>query len=221
MTTTTSPYVSSAALPTPRDNVLFYQRAAINRINVTPATATDIGYLSKNKTQLEVVSELTPQDKVNMFKFTAQSTAGVGLTLKNINGKTSVHVQLMDSMGVRVLADNQSRDKKLTDAYKKLTTSTNLNLAAGQYIVKVTYGQGADKTKKQDYTIQLDSGTTYKADYRTLGSPTTVSRTLMTGGSLGYNASSASASVISNVIMNYGTPDASSPVDIFTTGILA
>ena len=80
-----------------------------------------------------------------------------------------VRVQLYDGSGSRILADNQGTTAQ-QQAYAQLTSSTGLNLSNGKYAVKVTYGTGGDKTQPQNYAIQIGSGTTFTADYRTLAS---------------------------------------------------
>ncbi len=177
-----------------------YQRAVTNQIGATAGTSNSLGYLSTNRSQLEVVSQLTNQDAVNFFNFTFQNSGKVRATVTNIDGAAGVRVQLLDRSGSRIIADNQgTKDQKAV--YADWTTKKKdggLDLKQGQYVIKVTYGTGADKTKEQNYAIQIGSGTTFQRDYRTLASPTTIQNTLLGGGSLGYNSLSATASLLAN-----------------------
>src|SRR5271170_4917865 len=153
-----------------------YQRAAINQIGVTAASSNSIGYLGTNRTKLEVVGQLTGQDPTDMYNFVYQNNGPVELNLISIDGAATARVQLLDGSGSRVLADNQGTTAQ-KQAYAQLTSSSGLNLTNGKYVVKVTYGSGGDKTKAQNYAIQISSGTTFTADYRTLASATTVQNT--------------------------------------------
>jgi hypothetical protein len=186
--------ITSTGFPS---NIAFYQKATTNPIGVTAATSTNIGYLATNKTQLEVVGQLTSQDPTDMYNFTFQNDGNVTLTLKNLDGDSRPRIQLLDQSGTRILADSGGTTSQ-KDAYNQLIAGTGLKLAAGQYIVKTDYALGASKAKPIDYTMQLTSGS-FTSDYRTLASSTTVEKTLLAGGSLGYNSLSATASMLTNI----------------------
>jgi len=129
-----------------------------------------------------------------MYNFTFQNDGKVNFNLIGIDGTVPVRVQLLDGSGTRVLADTEgTADQKA--AYKELQ-GNGLQLAQGKYVVKVTYGKGADKKTAQNYALQIGSGKTFTADYRTLGSPQTVQQTLLAGGSLGYNPLSSTAALL-------------------------
>ena len=184
--------VSSTSLAIP-SNAVLYQRAVVNPIGVTATSSNSIGYLSTNRSQLEIVSQLTQQDPTDMYNFTYQNSGPVRLNLISIDGSAPVRVQLLDGSGSRVIADSQGTPAQ-QQAYKQLNSKTGgLTLTNGKYIVKVTYGTGGNSTQPQNYAIQLDAGTTFSSDYRTLGDPTTVSKTLLQGGSLGYSSLSSTA----------------------------
>jgi hypothetical protein len=208
----TTPPLSSYLPPLPSQAQLF-QRAIINPIGVTAATSGNIGYLSKDKTQLEVVGQLTSQDPIDMYNFTFQQGDSVKLKLTNINETVSVHVQLYDGSGTRVLADNQG-NSTTQNAYNQLASTNGLNLKTGKYVVKVSYGKGVPKTQTQNYAIQLGSGTTFNSDYRTLGTATTVNRTLLAGGSIGYNPNTTTASLLTNISLGNN-------LSVFDTSFLA
>ena len=63
----------------------------------------------------------------------------------------------------------------------------------------MTYGTGANKNQKQNYALQVGSGTTFTSDYRTLAGAATVSNTLLQGGSIGYSSASVTASLLTNL----------------------
>jgi hypothetical protein len=196
MTTTTTSL--SSFLPPVPSNALLYQRATTNPIGVTAATSTNLGYLSQNKSQLEVVGQLTGQDPIDMYNFTLQQGSSINAHLTNINETVPVHVQILDGSGTRVLADNQGNAAQ-QQAFAQLTSTTGLKATPGKYVIKVSYGNGAAKSQAQNYAIQLDSGTTFTSDYRTLAAATTVNLTLLQGGSVGYNSASSTASMLTSV----------------------
>jgi hypothetical protein len=188
---------ASALLSNVPLGAVLYQRAATNAIGATAATANNLGYLGTNRTQLEVAGQLTGQDPTDFYSFTYQNSGPVDLNLINIDGTASVRVQLYDGSGSRVLADNQGTTAQ-QQAFASLTSSSGLNLGNGSYVIKVTYGTGGNKAQPQNYAIQIGSGTTFAADYRTLASATTVQQTLLAGGSLGYNPLTSTASLLTS-----------------------
>jgi hypothetical protein len=200
---------ATTLLPAIPLNSVLYQRAVTNAIGATAASSNSLGYLSTNNSQLEVVGQLTGQDPTDYYNFTFQNSGAVRLNLIGIDGTAPARVQIYDGSGSRILADSQGTTAQ-QQAYAQLTSSTGLNLTNGKYIVKVTYGTGGDKTQPQNYAIQIGSGTTFSADYRTLASATTVQATLLAGGSLGYNSLTATASLLTQE--SNGTS-----VDIFGT----
>jgi len=210
---------STPAVPPLPTGALLYQRATTNPIGVTAASSTNIGYLGTNLTQLEVVGELTTQDPTDMYNFTYQNSGPVTLTLRNIDGNAPVRIQLLDGSGSRVLADSGGTAAQQA-AYAQLTSSSGLNLTNGKYVVDVTYSSGGDKSQPQNYGIQIDSGTTFKNDYRTLAAPTTIQKTLLEGGSLGYNPLTATASLLTDESNGTGI-DIFGTLQLFSTDIFA
>jgi hypothetical protein len=211
--------MTASSLPTIPAGAVLYQRATTNPIGVTAASSTNIGYLSTNISQLEVVGQLTSQDPTDMYNFTFQSSGPVTLNQINIDGTAPVRIQLLDGSGSRVIADSQGTTAQ-QQAFTQLTSSSGLNLTNGKYIVEVTYGAGGDKTQPQNYSFQLNSGTTFKNDYRTLASATTVENTLLAGGSLGYNTLSAAASLLTSE-SNGSNLNIFGAISIFSTNIFA
>ena len=190
MTTTT-------LLPSIPAGATLYQRAVTNAIGATAAASNNLGYLSTNKSQLEVVGQLTGQDPTDFYNFTFQNSGAVKLGLTNIDGSVTVRVQLYDGSGSRILADNQGTTDQ-QKAYTQLTSAIGLDLSNGKYVVKVTYGTGGNKSQPQNYAIQIGSGNTFTSDYRTLASAATIQNTLLAGGSLGYNPLTSTAALLTS-----------------------
>jgi hypothetical protein len=187
---------STTLLPAIPAGALLYQRAVSNPIGVTAATSNNIGYLATNKSQLEVVGQLTGQDPTDMYNFTFQNSGLVGFNLIGIDGTAPPRVQLYDGTGTRILADSQGTVAQQA-AFAQLQ-GNGLQLNQGNYLVKVTYGAGGNKQQPQNYALQIGSGQTFQSDYRTLASPTTIQATLLSGGSLSYNPLSATAAMLTS-----------------------
>jgi len=216
MTVTTIKPGNQTVIPA---NAQLFQRAVANQIGVTAASSNNIGYLSTNRTRLEVVSQLTGQDSTNMFNFVYQNSGPVKFNVTNIDVTAPVRVQLLDGSGTRVLADNQGTNAQ-QQAYANLISSSGLNLTNGTYVVKVTYGAGGNKSQKQDYSLQISAGNTFTADYRTLASPTSIQNTLLAGGSLSYNSLASTAALLTSESQG-GSIDIFGVLSLFSTNILA
>jgi len=212
-----------ATTPIP-SNATLYQQASTNQISVTPSSSANIGYLIPNQTQLEVVSSITAQDPTDMYNFYFRGGGPVTLNLTTVTNSNSgntklgdgtLRVQILDQTGTRILADSAGTSAQKS-AYAALTSAQGLNLTAGPYLIKVTFA-GAKSVKPVDYTVQLDAGKTFKADYRTLAAATTISKTLLAGGGLGYSPQSAAAALLTNQY-NGASTDIFGNTSIFTPG---
>src|SRR5277367_1877628 len=112
----------TTVLPSIPAGAVLYQRAVTNSIGVTAATSNSIGYLSTNRTQLEVAGQLTGQDPIDMYNFTFQNSGGVRFNLIGIDGTTPPRVQLYDGSGSRIIADSQGTSAQQASFQQLLTT---------------------------------------------------------------------------------------------------
>jgi hypothetical protein len=206
-------------LPAIPAGAVLYQRAVTNAIGATASGANSLGYLGTNKSQLEVVGQLTGQDPTDWYNFTFQNKGAVELSVTNIDGTAPVRVQVYDGTGTQLIADSQGNATQQKN-YAALTSSAGYNLNAGTYAIKVTYGAGGNKAQPQDYAVQIGSGTTFTSDYRTLANATTIQTTLLGGGSLGYSPLSATASLLTS-LSNGTTPSVFGALSLFNTNIFA
>ena len=105
----------------------------------------------------------------------------------------------MDRTGTALLADSGGTDAQ-KKAYAELTSSSGLDARAGQYVVKVTYAQGADHTKSPTYNFQIYAGTSYSSLYKTTDSAETYGHAVVAGdlGSGSYNTLQATATYLYN-----------------------
>lgn len=191
---------TAASSVTPDSKAKLFAQTAYHTLNETAQTGVSIGYLKQDKTSLNVYSLLTAVDSTDYYNFTLQngsSNLKLALTnLTNAKNTTAVHLQLLDSSGARVLADNQGTPAQKS-AFAALTSSNGLTAKPGQYVVKATYGQGVSKTQNLAYNFQLFSGTTYSASYKTTASAQTYANAVLNGNAAGgYSPAAAAASYL-------------------------
>jgi hypothetical protein len=188
-----------------------YSRNDFNTIDATAASAVNIGWLSANTSALNVSSSLTSADNTDYFNFTLQQGNNLKFAFANQTDASALHVQILDSTGSEVIADNQGTAQQKA-AFNAITSDSGLAATPGQYIVKVGYAAGASQAKTENYNFQVYSGNSYTNEYQTTVAPESIQTLLLTGGSLGYNQSTAVASLLTSVT---GTNGASTEINIF------
>ncbi len=154
-------------------DAMLYTNTDYNKIDVTPSTALTIGWLKKDQSMLAVYSQLTRADNTNYYAFTFEEGDNLKFAF-NPNTTTDasgIRVQLLNSDGSRILADSEGTPDQ-QEAYRLLTSSSGLAADPAKYLIKVTY---TDEALKNDtvYEFGVYSGTTYKAQYKTLASAQT------------------------------------------------
>jgi hypothetical protein len=187
-----------------------YTRQDSNSIDATASSAVNIGWLKANSTSLAVASRLTTSANVDYYSFTLQQGNDLQMSFNNTTSANAPHVQITDSTGTRVLADNQGTTQQ-QEAFTQLTSS-GLSATPGQYMVKVSYATGANRSQSQNYNFQLYSGTSYTTEDETQAEPESLQTFLLTGGSLGYNSATAAASMLTTAT---GTNGADTTLNIF------
>lgn len=178
-------------------------QTAYHTLNETAQSGVSIGYLTQNKTTLNVYSLLTPVDSTDYYNFILQDgSTNIKLSLSNLtsaSNTTGIHFQLLDNTGAKVIADNQGTPAQQA-AFTQLTSSSGLTATPGTYVVKATYGSGAAKSTNLQYNFQLFSGSTYSASYKTTASAQTYENALLNGNIGGnYNTAAAAAAYINGV----------------------
>ncbi len=171
---TASSFSSSTLGSTATSTAVLYQRTAYNAIGASASTATNIGTLATNSTQLDVVSQVTPTNQASYYAFTLDGTS-LKASFSNVTGSDTLRYQVYDSKG-KVVADSQGTSEQQI-AYVKLTTSGGLDAKKGQYVLKVSYGTGATRAIAQNYSVQLYSGTRFEKSYQTTAAPQTSTKT--------------------------------------------
>lgn len=174
-----------------------YSRSEYNQIDATAFSAINIGWLRKNVSTLQVVSRLSEANKTNFFKFTLQESDAVKATVKNLSDQRAVRVQIMDSSGYRVIADNQGTDKQKA-AFSQFTSDTGLSLKKGDYVLKTSYPKSGEKTNL-NYSIDLYSGNTFTSRYKVIASAQNYANYMASGGTFGYSAAGTYASQLQSL----------------------
>jgi len=178
--------------------VKLYTRTTSNKIGVTAWTAPHIGYLDKNKTELEVRGTITGQCPTAMYAFMFRKGDTMRLALTENKGEEGCRIQIMDSNGRKVLADSGGTNAALKEAYAKLAAGT-LDLVNGNYVLKVTHDvTKAPMTKTLNYTIKLTSGTTYKEHYKTSAGAQSILQYYQENGTMGYSMATMAASLLTS-----------------------
>ena len=175
------------------------KRNAYNTINAKTSDAINIGWLSENSTALKLVSQLTNADNYDYYSFTFQTGTALKLNFNNTNSlatQTGIRIQLYDLTGTYVVADSGgTTDQK--KAYADLTSSTGLKADLGEYLIKVSYDNGANKSQTQNYNFVLSSGNYYKTlDQTTAGAQSGKSALLNGNYTSQYNTTQALATYL-------------------------
>lgn len=133
-------------------------------------TARDIGILRRNDSRLNLFSQLSANDTVDVFKFKVTSTAftKLGILIADPNDKEQFRIQIFSRDSGGLIADNDSTSGDAYEAYQKLEAGS-FELKQSDYIARVSRIPGKDVQKKDDiqYAVQLTQGI-YKNDYDTI-----------------------------------------------------
>jgi len=127
----------------------------------TPSAATDIGALIQNTSRLNVFGALNKNDKVDFLKFRLQPSGEPKFLLTSDPG---VRVQIMTRHGA-VVADSDEKSGKDYENYGKLQAG-ELRMNAGEYLIKLTRTDEAEKGQSVRYAIQMKMGV-YSKDFDT------------------------------------------------------
>jgi hypothetical protein len=138
------------------------------------ATARNIGQLSLNTNRLNVISQLSKKDQVDVFSVNVATTGNTKFSalindpsssnpLADSSGK--VRIQIF-AKGKGLVADSDAGAGVANDNYKALKQGT-FSMKSGQYIIRVTRADGVDPQAKgaYNYALQLTQGTKYTKDF--------------------------------------------------------
>ncbi|MFA5041104.1 MAG: hypothetical protein WC464_05680 [Bdellovibrionales bacterium] len=169
-----------------------YEASAYNKIITSAAQAVNIGWIQQDKSMLDVYSQLTAADNVEYYSFTFQQGNNLKLDFNptTTTNEAGLRVQLMDATGSRVIADSGGT-KAQREMYAKLTSSEGVDANTGNYIVRISYAEGAAKDTIT-YEFGIYSGSSYSAQYKTIASAQTYENAILTG-ELGSSTAASSA----------------------------
>ena len=128
-----------------------------------------VGLLDPNRTELNVQSAFTKNDKSDTYRFHVQRAGTVGISSLGDGGK-NVNVQVYDHSG-RLIADSTATSGKLKDTYTALTANSYQGVAGQDYYIKATRGSGVGATDVLKYSLQVRGGSTYRDDYTSIEKP--------------------------------------------------
>ena len=177
-----------------------YSRNAYHTIGETVGNGVNLGWLYEDKSALSVDSQVTNADSSEYYQVTLQKGSDLKLAFNNTTDTSKLDFQLYDATGTTLLADNHGTLAQQA-AFAKLTSSTGLAAKPGAFSIKVSYAQGADRTKTQNYNFQLYSGTYYTTKDATTASAESYGHAVLTGNTavVGYSSASATAAYLTNL----------------------
>jgi hypothetical protein len=178
-----------------------FSRQSYHTIGEGVTGGVNIGWLSADKSALNVVSQLTNVDKAESYLFTLQQGNNLKLAFNNQTNTAKTRIQILDPTGTNVIADNYGTDTQ-KQAFAALTSSNGLKSDPGQYAVQVSYAPNVNTAQTQTYDFQIYSGNTYINLYKTTTSAQTYENAVLSGNPhvTGYNPANATASYLNSML---------------------
>jgi hypothetical protein len=165
---------------TPATNVAEQLGIVTNSVFPSASNAGFIGGLSANNTDLNVLSQLTPQVTKDFYTFNFEQGSNLLLSfngtvgpLGDSNNDTPGSIVDATTLGLRyqlyditgnLIADSDGTQQQ-QQAYQQLTSSGGLSVANGGYYVQVSAAPDTTISSQQNYNFQLYSGTTYNTSF--------------------------------------------------------
>jgi hypothetical protein len=158
MSTTAS---TAPTLSPPKDGRKVWQKSSYDTANQTQNSATNVGYLRKNDSRIDILATMDKGVSTQYFYF--QNLSDTKVQFLPYGGTKDMRYQLLNQAG-QVVADSKSGMGKASENYTALAKGT-YNLGKGHYYLVVQ----RDPTKAQDtqahVTMQLKEGDGVKNDY--------------------------------------------------------
>lgn len=177
-------------------DAMFYTHEEYNKLDATAATAVTIGWISENKSALSLNSKLTQINYQQFYSFTLQKGNSLKMFFDNQTNTSGIRIQLMDQTGTYIYADNEGSASQ-KKAFENLTSSSGIEAKPGKYVVKITYGKSADRTKDQTYNFKLYSGESYSALYETTAYAESFDTAILNGTfQVAYTSKAAAAAAL-------------------------
>ena len=161
---------------TPASGATSLLNLVYNSVFPSQQNAAQLGNLTQNSTDINVLSQLTSNVSTDYYQFNFTSGSALKLSFNAITGladgtqdnpagstqdgtSAGLRFQVLNSAG-NVVADSGGTPAQQA-AYASLTSSGGLSAATGTYYVKVSAANGATINADQSYNFQLYSGSTY------------------------------------------------------------
>jgi hypothetical protein len=139
-----------------------WKKALYETPNQTKANATDIGWLRNNDSRLNLVSELTPEDKQQVYKVKALTEANLSMAVQSDH---ELRVQIHDAFN-NLIADSKTGQGKASQNFEDMRSSA-FKLKTGTYYVTVKRAEGVAANADVRYAMQMRQGDKYTNDYVT------------------------------------------------------
>ncbi len=195
-TVTAQAYDNSAiGSMTPDESVEQFSSKKYNKIYTAPDQAVNIGWMKQDESMLDVYSMLTAADNIDYYRFTFQEGEAIKFDFSKSTDASGIRVQLLDRSGQRVIADSHGTDSQ-KEVYEQLTSASGLEADTGQYVIKVSYVDGVERSD-MSYEFGLYSGSTYVAKYKTTASAQTFANAILAGEMSVSSTQATLASVLS------------------------
>jgi len=162
MADSVSSSTSSPVLASTPGGVKSWQKVVAHPDSQTKLSATDIGWVKRNDSRLNVVSNMNKDDTEQDLKFKVMTSGNLAFTTQS---DKAIRVQLMNQNG-QMIADSDSKSGSLYDNYQSLLSS-NLTVKADTYILKVTRDSSVPAKADVNYAVQIKMGDTFNNDYVT------------------------------------------------------
>jgi hypothetical protein len=162
MADSVSSSTSSSLLASTPGGVKAWQKLIQHPEKQTRQNATDIGWVKRNDSRLNVVSNMNSSDTEQDLKFKVMTAGKLAFTTQS---DKAIHVQLMNQNG-QMIADSDSKSGTLYDNYQSLLTS-DLTVKADTYILKITRDSSVPPKADLNYAVQIKMGDTFTNDYVT------------------------------------------------------
>ena len=148
----------------------YLQRPSQDIANETRFDSRYVGNLDVGRSSIGIRSALTQGDTTDQFRFRMLNEADLSLstavlqptpTGSDVKAESApdaaTRIQLL-GVGGRVVADSDPKSGSAYAAYQKLTSSDNLRLAKGDYVIKISRGPASRNNTDYNYLLSLRSG---------------------------------------------------------------
>lgn len=165
-----------------------YKRDAVNVLNGTIDTASNLGTLRTDDTQLDLTAQVSRENPSHFYKFTLDGD-NLKMAFANNTDSADLRLQILDSSG-SIVADSSQAFAEEEDLlnYVTMITSSGVDLEAGDYTIKVSFEPTAKRSVPQTYSLAMYSGESFNVSYQTTAkSQTSASQVVKVDNTMTYS----------------------------------